>query len=929
MILPVLLRVLAGASVFASLLILFRAVNAWGEARMKNFTLYTALCAFCAVAWYLQIGARSLEGALAGLRLRFIAAPFLPLAAQLCGLEYNDRPQRYRLPLGILTIALSFLILAALFADPESAFFVRNAVFSQAGPGTLFTYRPGPVYRFFLIYSLCLEVLLIFNLGAYLWGRRLGAAPFAAFFVIFSLSFFADLIFLLGIFPACDFSIAARALSLVLMYRYILHYRELEWYRLDWDDVAGNLSSAVMVLNDRKNIVKVNSAFLSFFPAFSWRENETSLLDFTALLRRRSVEASPESLLDDLAADGTEPSVSRDLLAETEDARLGEIILEPGRQSFTLNSRIIWERPRNRPPGLRRRERMLGQVIILNDVSSYRRMIEEINALRIRAEQASRAKAEFLAVMSHELRTPLNAIIGYAEVLLHKTLPAAGEADRGAPAAYGEMRVNLEQIRDAGRALLNIINNILDISKIEDGNLEPLSVPYRTGRLLVEVLRQNLPGLRNKQVRFQLEIPPDLPAELMGDELRIAQILNNLLSNAIKFTERGIVSLRLEWEREGEHRAFLVFELSDTGPGIESEFLPDLFTRQSRLNSAVSGSRSGTGLGLVISRNLAELMGGTVTVKSETGKGSVFTAMIRQVIPSYDPIGEEAVEGLKNIGPGTELGPASSSLRMTGRILVVDDMQTNIDVTQALLRAQGIESDSASSGGEAVEILRLGEKHYDLILMDHLMPGMDGFEAARSIRGLDRNYARAVPIVMLTALSPDDEAGISPGETVNGFLFKPLEPQKLRECLEAWMPRDYAPPQEALPEKEAPWELFSLTGVDVVKGIASAGGAVDGYLRLLELFEGDAPRRLSGLAAALRAGDMPGCARQLRPLRSALRGIGAGEAAGAGERLLEAAQGGDRAALEEGAPDFILRAGSLIKEIAALLEGQKDRRGGA
>jgi signal transduction histidine kinase/CheY-like chemotaxis protein/HPt (histidine-containing phosphotransfer) domain-containing protein len=564
-------------------------------------------------------------------------------------------------------------------------------------------------------------------------------------------------------------------------------------------------------------------------------------------------------------------------------------------------------------------------------------MIEEINTLKIRAEDASRAKGEFLAVMSHELRTPLNAIIGYAEILLHKTVPPAHTiislSAQGAPGLFGDpaaaaaytslqtMRRHLEQIRDAGRALLSIINNILDISKIEDGNLEPLTVPYRTSVLLSEALRQSLPGIGNKPIEFLLEVDPELPEELWGDEVRLVQILNNLLSNAFKFTERGSVTLRIHGEREGEDTAFLLFEITDTGPGIKSDFLSELFTRRSRLNSATGGSRSGSGLGLVITRNLAELMGGTITVKSEYGKGSVFTAVIRQKIASGTPIGAETVEYLKQVRPEEEDAPGAESLRMTGCVLIVDDMQTNIDVARALMTSFGLEAFSASSGEEAVALLRGGERRYDMVFMDHLMPGMDGFEAARKIREPGGAYARSVPIIILTALTPDDETAVPAGTDINGFLYKPIESQKLRQILTTWMPRGFSAPAGGAAQKEtAPWELFSLPGVDVVKGIAASGGTVEAYLRLLDLFQNDAAGRRSEIAAAREAGDLARYARLLRPLKSALKAIGAEAAGENAARLEDAAKAGNQAEVDAGSAGFIKELESLAGGIAGALE---------
>ncbi|MDR2376705.1 MAG: response regulator [Treponema sp.] len=390
------------------------------------------------------------------------------------------------------------------------------------------------------------------------------------------------------------------------------------------------------------------------------------------------------------------------------------------------------------------------------------------------AESASRAKSEFMATMSHEIRTPLNAIIGLSDIELQKNL----EADTFQA---------IKKIRGSGSILLGIVNDILDISKIEAGSFEIIPVEYHTAVLLSEAVRLNVIRIGNKPITFELEVDKGLPRKFIGDELRIKQILNNLLSNAIKYTREGKV--RLEVYREEEN--VLVLRVSDTGIGIRQKDLDRLFTEYSQLDTRANRKIEGTGLGLAITRMLLELMDGTIAVESEYGKGSVFTARVPQQVADPTPLGRDWSEKLKaheyfDAGEETRIVPVSIAGGI--RVLVVDDVEINLDVARGLLEPYGLIVDTVLSGKEAIENIRRGEPRYGLILMDHMMPGMDGIEAVRIIRHeIDSDYARNVPIVALTAnaLAGNEEMFLKNGFT--DYISKPIDIRLLDEILKKWV----------------------------------------------------------------------------------------------------------------------------------------------
>ena len=403
----------------------------------------------------------------------------------------------------------------------------------------------------------------------------------------------------------------------------------------------------------------------------------------------------------------------------------------------------------------------------------FLKTLKALTEAEVEAKLAAQAKGSFLAKMSHEIRTPLNAIIGLAETELRKA--------KGADAAA------LRKIQNSGSQLLGIINDILDMSKIESGKFDINPAQYNFADMIYDTVTLNAVRIGKKPIKFYVETDENIPRLLTGDILRVKQLLSNLLSNAFKYTDKGSVTLRASARPEQDGMR-IIFEIADTGKGIESENLKKLFQEYSQFNKNDSRYVEGTGLGLSICKGLAELMNGRVYAKSEFGKGSVFTAEIMQGIAGPEPVGADAAEALRSFTYMPEYhAPEVDFKLMSGvRVLVVDDVEINLEVAAAIMEPYGMQIDGLNNGADAVERIKTGEPRYNVIFMDHMMPGMDGIEAARAIREIGTEYAKSIPIIALTAnaVAGSDKFFIKNG--FQDFLAKPIEPQELDAVLLKW-----------------------------------------------------------------------------------------------------------------------------------------------
>jgi CheY-like chemotaxis protein len=508
-------------------------------------------------------------------------------------------------------------------------------------------------------------------------------------------------------------------------------------------------------------------------------------------------------------------------------------------------------------------------------------------------EASSRYKSEFLAMMSHEIRTPMNAILGMAELAMReKELP---------PRA----REHVLTIRKSGAILLSIINDILDFSKIDSGKLEIVPADYRFMSLIKDVT--SIIGIKvaDSQIEFRVDVEKDIPPVLFGDEARIRQIILNLLGNAVKYTSKGFVTLTVSGQRIDDEVVNITIEVADSGRGIRPEDISKLFKDFVQIDLVKNKGIEGTGLGLAITHSLVKAMGGAINVRSEYGKGSVFTGMLPQKIGRQD-------------GFVDETSAAALFKAPTVKALVVDDVPTNLAVAQGLLSIYEIGVDTCPGGAEAIEAVAV--RDYDIVFMDHMMPGMDGIEATAAIRALEGEYYKKLPIIALTA---NAISGIREMFLENGFddfLSKPIEIIKLNEILEKWVSKKNRQSVERQAknskskDQKAALKLAAIEGIDISIGILRVGGSEERYRSLLEIFLHDAAERLA-LLETPQPDSMKTFTTHAHALKSALANIGALPLSEWSAKLEEAGQRGDISFISEHLDGFRTKLSSLCARI--------------
>ncbi len=542
------------------------------------------------------------------------------------------------------------------------------------------------------------------------------------------------------------------------------------------------------------------------------------------------------------------------------------------------------------------------------DITHYAR---EAEAMAKAANAANEAKSQFLSNMSHEIRTPINAILGMNEMILRESTEP-------------EILRYAEDVHVAGTTLLELVNDILDFSKIEAGKMDILPAEYETASLLNDLVNMIKARAEKKGLVFQVDASEDLPVRLYGDEVRIKQVATNILTNAVKYTEKGSVTLTVGFSELDDSHIALSFSVKDTGIGIKEEDQPKLFAAFERIEESRNRAIEGTGLGMNITIRLLALMGSHLDVESVYGEGSTFSFAIRQRVVDPAPLGrfDESFRRLT----ARHQNARASFIAPEAVVLAVDDTPVNLTVIKGLLKRTKVRVETAESGPECLRMA--AEKPYDIIFLDHSMPGMDGIET------LDRLHQeagpnRAAPVICLTA---NAIAGVREEYLRKGFtdyLSKPIDSAKLEKLMVKYLPPSLvtspAPDSDQLPNaaaaEEGPAELpewlTKLRGLDTAKGIGYCGSPAD-YLETLQVFFETIEPNLHEIEGYFLAKNWKDYTTKVHALKSSARIIGASELSDRAARLEDAGNKGYIAEIEKDTPTLLSLYESYLSALAPL-----------
>ena len=816
------------------------------------------------VGYLLELIAPTVEAAVAAVTVENVGSAFVPLCY--CWFIYTycyaAPPKKLLRVLG----AINFLILPTVFFNWNGLFYQQFEWLSTEDGFHYISISYGPLYLVFLFtriitpYALCIFTLVR---AIRLRSDREVSRQYKTILGISTLPVIVLAAYVLKLFNVFDLTPVTLALSMAMVVIVVWSRRNYDFRHLAAEKVLESLGDGVIALDDHDRLVSYNRAAANIFASLPQHKLGENI---------RVVEDFREEMLNERVP------WSFSINGQDYECHSKEILDENGQKQ--------------------------GCVILVLDMTDIKAYINEIKRVRRQAEKANIAKSEFLANMSHEIRTPMNAIIGLNDIIMEECADTQ---------IYGYAK----NVQSAARNLLAIINDILDLSKVEAGKMELLPTDYYIKVVADEVVGMMDMVASQHGLIMKYEMDESIPCGYRGDQGRIKQILINILSNAIKFTKKGYVRIGITGKPgEKADEELLTFRVEDTGCGIREEDLGKIFEDFRQVDSKRNRSVEGTGLGLAIVKQLVELMDGTIQVDSTYGKGTLVTITILQRITDSSPVSE-----MPEISR-TEQG-AGENFRAPGiKVLIVDDNVINRKVARGFLKSYEFDLTEAESGPEAIELVR--DNRYDIIFMDHMMPMMDGIEATEIIRRDCGENGTAPAVIALTANAMEGmrEQFLSNG--FQDFIAKPLDRKELNQLLLRWVPEKYRQTETEGNGAEEHWnpESIRIEGVDMKAAMQFFSGAEEEFLDLLELYCMDGKRKTE-LLRQLVDSDVQRYQIEVHGLKSASANIGAMDLSAMARAQENAAAKGDSAFIAREFPALLKAYESLLQNIGSFLEQRR------
>lgn len=697
---------------------------------IKNLLVIGFLVLFQNVGYLVLLLSKDLDGALTGICVEYLGSSYIATFMMLFVLQYCRRALKRWMVVSLLTIDTAVLL--SVWGCRYTTLYYTSLTF-EAKPLAHVVHGNGPLY---MVMAVLIAVQMLH--GLYIcfttWKQSQPGklkSSCGIMWVVLLYPFTSYIFFWTGILEGGSYDSVpgASAVTVFLLGLVIWFAKIFDGHAVAYAGIIKKLKEPVILVDNRYHLVECNERACEVFPSLAGLKKGDEIADPMLLYTLQNERVS-------------------DIISD-------DFIMRPDVQKIIERGVIS------------------GYAVFLSDLTEERKQLEESQQLKLEAEIANKAKSDFLAQMSHEIRTPINAVLGMNEMILRESKETA-------------VQKYASDIKSAANSLLSIINEILDLTKIESGKMELISENYELSSVLNDLYNMMSIRAKEKNLTLIFDIQKDIPSGYFGDDIHLLQILNNLLTNAVKYTDTGTVTFSVQGEAR-DNMACLHFSVEDTGIGLRPEDIKGLFEKYNRIDERRHRHIEGTGLGLNIAMRLLRLMGSELKVESTYGKGSCFYFDLNLRITAPEPLGDFSERvAHQTVDYEWKTGFAAPE----AKVLVVDDNQMNRKVFISLLRETNMQIDEAEGGREALR--KVADKHYDLIFLDHMMPEMDGIETLHEMKRLDL-AARGnehTPVIMLTANAVVGAEKTYIQEGFDGFLTKPIIPEKLDAVICGYLPQE-------------------------------------------------------------------------------------------------------------------------------------------